>query len=622
MNKMKKFASIATAVLMTACMAAPMTMSLNASAVTTATLTPPAGIEADSIRNVKAYQIFKGDYIQPTTVQGTGAIETPAKLTVTGWGSGIDVVKFITALKTDTTFSGEFDNVEAENNVTTAQAVADIIGVWPNDSVKAQAFAKLAVLNKTTTAKNGTFSGSSVTFGTDEDNIDNGYYVVTCDATAIETDENGTKNYIQNYDSMSLGMLTVIGKNAALLQVGMGEAKVGLPEVMKKVKENTKTVTGTATIGSFTETDITNGTWNDVADYCIGDSVPFKLYGTMPQDIANYEHYYYQFTDTLGKQFDMPTSLTIKVGNTEITATKGDTGWTTSGDTGTNCRVSIVGQVISISFEDIKAYSGVTESTIVTVEYTAKLNNTAKIGLPGQENKVDLTYSNNPNFSYKPNVNDDVEETPDDSKPGTPGTPGENTGTTPEDKVIVFTYEADFTKVDGVTKAPLSGAVFQLKKGSNYAVVKDGILVGWSATEIINGVDGLTDITSATDGKFKIVGLDDGTYTLVEKTAPKGYNPIGDTTVIIKAGTVNNQTWSETASDALTSFKYKVGTADEVDQTPITGIANGTIENKKGSSLPSTGGIGTTLFYVGGGAMVAVAGVFLITKKRMGKKED
>ncbi len=615
MNKMKKFASIATAVLMTACMAAPMTMSLTASAVTTATLTSPSGIEADSISNIKAYQIFTGDYIPPTTEQNSTIID-PAELTVTGWGSGINVEAFITALKTDTTFSGKFASVEAQDNVTTAQAVSDIIGTWSNDSPMAQAFAKLAVLNKTTTAKDGTFSGGSVTFGTDVDNIDNGYYVVTCDAKAISgTDESGAPIYIDNYDSMSLGMLTVIGKNAALLQVGTGTAKVGLPEVMKKVKENAKSSEAAASINGYTETD---NKWNDVADYCIGDSVPFKLYGTMPQDIANYKHYYYQFTDTLGTQFDMPTSLTIKVGNTEITATKVDTGWTTSGDTGTNCRVSVAGQVISISFEDIKAYSGVTKSTIVTVEYTAKLNNTAEIGLPGQENKVDLTYSNNPNFSYKPNINDETEDTPD-----TPDKPGENTGKTPEDKVIVFTYEADFTKVDGVTKAPLAGAVFQLKNSDDkYAVVEDGILVGWSDTEITTGADGLTDITSAINGTFKIVGLDDGTYTLVEKTAPEGYNPIGDTTVIITAGTENNQTWSGTASDALTSFKYKVGTADEVTGDVNEGIAEGTIENKKGSSLPSTGGIGTTLFYVGGGAMVAVAGVFLITKKRMGKKED
>lgn len=637
MNKMKKFASIATAVLMTACMAAPMTMSLTASAQTSATLTVPDGISAESIRNIKAYQIFTGDYI-PATTDSNNSITTPAKLTVTGWGNGINVEEFINALKADATFSGAFASVTAENSAASAQAVSDIIGAWNNDSPMAQAFAKLAVLNKTETGTSGTFSGGSVQFGNDTNNIENGYYVVTCDATAISgTGESGNPSYITNYDSMSLGMLTVIGKDASLLQVGTGTAKVGLPEVMKKVKENTKTVSGTATIGSFIEDDTTNGIWNDVADYCIGDSVPFKLYGTMPQDIANYNHYYYSFTDTLGKEFNAPTSVKIKVNDTEITTAPTNSEIFTSIKTDETTKIT----TITVSFEDIKEVikqalkRDVLASDVITVEYNAVLNSNAKIGLPGQENKVDLTYSNNPNIAYKPSNDDEnSDDTPGTPKnpdtpgtpetPDTPGKPGDNTGKTPEDKVIVFTYEADFTKVDGVTDAPLAGAVFQLKKGNDYAVVKDGMLVGWSATEITTGTDGLTDITSATDGKFKIVGLDDGAYTLVEKTAPQGYNPISDgIDVIINAGTVNNQTWDNgEAESALTSFKYKVGTADEVNQNPITGKAAGTIENKKGSSLPSAGGIGTTLFYVGGGAMVAVAGVFLITKKRMGKKED
>lgn len=616
MNKMKKFAGIATAVLMTACMAAPMTMSLTASAANVdISITLPTPLpENSSLQEVFAYQIFAGTYQEPTAEGSEGT------LNISGWGSGIDVAKFITELKTNEAFNE--NGVNAFASVTyddtkpavSAQAVADIIGKWSDDSATAKAFAKLAVLNINANSKiTGTYNktSSKVTF-TDAD-LPDGYYLFTCEL-------NNVTNSATNYDSMSLGMLTIIDNSAKNLKIGSeGEAKVGLPEVMKKVYENTKTVTGTATIGSLTEPAVQNGGWNDVADYCIGDSVPFKLYGTMPQDIANYEHYYYNFTDTLGTQFDMPTSLTIKVGNAEITATKGDTGWTTSDDTGKNCRVSVNGQVISISFEDIKAYSGVTASTVVTVEYRAKLNNTAEIGLPGQENKVDLTYSNNPNISYKPDITNDLEETPDDSTPGTPGAPGTNTGTTPEDKVIVFTYEADFTKVDGVTQAPLGNVEFKLKNanGEFVTVDADGKVTGW-ATESTDG----SKLISDSKGQFKVIGLDDGTYTLVETKPLDGYNPIEDTTVVISGGTVNNQEWNGEASSALTSFKYTVGNSGEKTGTVDEGIAQGTIENKKGSTLPSTGGIGTTLFYVGGGAMVAVAGVFLITKKRMGKKED
>lgn len=621
MNKMKKFASIATAVLMTACMAAPMTMSLTSSAATTVTLNTPNDLPSgSSISDITAYQIFTGEY--------TAAVaDTSAKLNITGWSDGIDVSAFITALKADDTFkTGETNDFSAVSYDSTkpavsAQAVADIISKWTDDDTKAQAFAKLAVLNKNGTGTTGTLSGTTVTFGDDTTSLTDGYYVVTCQVS------NPDKN---THTAMSLGMLTVLGGTTTGLNIGTGTAKVGLPEIMKKVYENqdTKESEAAASINGYTESD---KKWNDVADYCIGDSVPFKLYGTMPQDIANYDHYYYKFTDTLAPQFDAPTSVTIKVNGKSVTTAP------TNSDIFTSITTDTTGTIITVTFEDIKEVikatkgSNASASDVITVEYTAKLNDTAKIGLPGQENKVDLTYSNNPNIAYKPSNNDEnSDDTPGTPKtPGTPGTPetpddsgkpGDNTGTTPEDKVIVFTYEADFTKVDGVTKAPLENVEFKLKNadGEFVTVDADGKVTGWSA-------DG-TVIKSGADGTFKIIGLDDGTYTLVETKPLDGYNPIGDTTVIISGGTVNNQEWNGQASSALTSFKYKVGNNSEatgsLDDVDKDGIAEGTIENKKGSSLPGTGGIGTTLFYVGGGAMVAVAGVFLITKKRMGRKED
>lgn len=603
MNKMKKFASMAAAILMTACVAVPATMSLTASAATEVTLAGPTGLPSgtNEITDITAYQIFKGDYTAATTEPSTSTVITKAKLSVTGWGDGINADAFITALKDDTTIGSLFTSINSENTAASAQAVADVIGKWNDDDARAQAFAKLAVLNKKGNGTTGTFDSSNkkVKFGDDSTNLNDGYYVVTCKLSNTDA---------TTHTAQSLGMLSVLGGSASGLSIGTGTAKVGLPEVMKKVYENEKTSKDSATIGGYTEN---KNNWNDVADYCIGDSVPFKLYGTMPQDIGNYSHYYYKFTDTLGTQFDMPTELTIKVGDdTTLTAKKNSGAWTVTGDNGKNCRVSSNGNEISISFEDIKAYPGVISDTVVTVEYNAKLNNNAEIGLPGQENKVDLTYSNNPNSSYKPDTTDENEDTPD-----TPGTPGENTGKTPEDKVIVFTYEADFTKIDGVTKAHLEGVEFKLKNANGKYVTLDenGKVTGWDTAG--------TTIKSNASGQFKIIGLDDGDYTLEETKPLPDYNPIADTTLIINAGTVNNQTWNGTPADALTSFKYKIGNS-EMEGTPADGIASGTIENKKGSSLPSTGGIGTTLFYVCGGAMVAVSGIFLITKKRMDKNKD
>lgn len=603
MNKMKKFASMAAAILMTACVAVPATMSLTASAATEVTLAEPTGLPTSGTNNITgitAYQIFKGTYDSSSK-----------KLNISGWGDGIKVEDFIKALKADSTVGSSFDTVSYDslNPVISARAIADIAGKWSDDDINSQTFAKLAILNKDGSGTTGNFSSADkkVTFGDASTSLNDGYYVVTCTVS---------NNDATTHTAQSLGMLSVLGGSASGLSIGTGTAKVGLPEVMKKVYENEKESNDFASIAGHSETD---KKWNDVADYCIGDSVPFKLYGTMPQDIANYEHYYYQFTDTLGKEFTAPTSVTIKVNGIAVTKP-------VNSDIFTSITTDTDGvTTITVTFEDVKeVIKAATKkdaelNDVVTIEYNAVLNSKAAIGLPGQENKVDLTYSNNPNVSYKPNggSGDETPGTPDENESDTPDTPNDK-GKTPEDKVIVFTYEADFTKVDGVTKAPLENVEFKLKNADGKYVTLDnaGKVTGWNETG--------TTIKSASDGTFKIIGLDDGEYELVETKPLPDYNPINGTTLIINAGTVNGQSWDGTAGTALTSFKYKIGNSDEKEiKETLTGVkASGTIENKKGSSLPSTGGIGTTLFYVCGGAMVAVSGIFLITKKRMDKNKD
>ena len=112
------------------------------------------------------------------------------------------------------------------------------------------------------------------------------------------------------------------------------------------------------------------------------------------------------------------------------------------------------------------------------------------------------------------------------------------------------------------------------------------------------------EMKSAANGVFNIIGLDAGTYTLKETTTPDGYNKCEDIAITIAA------THKENAN------------ATSADLTLTETNGNNDIVNKSGSELPSTGGIGTTLFYLGGGCMVAVAGIFLITKKRMSKNAE
>lgn len=285
------------------------------------------------------------------------------------------------------------------------------------------------------------------------------------------------------------------------------------------------------------------------------------------------------------------------------------------------------GIAIAVKITDVKgltlAKSTLSKNSIITVKYSAKLDTDAEIGLNGNVNEVKLTYSNNPN------------------KTGNGTTKPDDTGETPVDKVIVFTYEQDFTKKDADSGKELKDAEFVLsrEKGeeTQYLV----------ATQKVDGVEGTyvvaswtTEKTKATtlkttDGTYKVIGLEDGTYTVEETKKPNGYNdPVDSTTdLTISAETDNGQAWAGVASKALTGLTLTAAN-DGTNAVSVTlgneqheanlddGIVAADIFNTKGSTLPSTGGIGTTMFYIGGGVLVAGAGVLLITKKRAKKDAE
>lgn len=177
-------------------------------------------------------------------------------------------------------------------------------------------------------------------------------------------------------------------------------------------------------------------------------------------------------------------------------------------------------------------------------------------------------------------------------------------GKTPEDFVWVFTYEVDNTKVNEKAE-PFAGAGFRLYKGTatsgeenEVKLIKDADL---DAYRPVKGDEAGVEMFSASGtGKFNIVGLDAGTYTLVETSTPSGYNTCEPITVIISA----------------THKENEAGTGATTDLTKSQNM-NNTVENKKGSTLPITGGMGTTIFYVVGSILVLGAAILLITKKRM-----
>lgn len=434
------------------------------------------------------------------------------------------------------------------------------------DCTDAAAVAKVLGDNNTNTAlanavaklayTHKTGDGTGLTSG--ENTLADGYYLVV-DTTA-NVGEGGAYN---------TALLQVVGDISITV-------KTDAPTVEKKVLEDDK----------YNQNGGYGQGYNDVADYNMGDAVSFHLIGSVP-DMSRYDTYKYIFHDTLS------TGLTLNADSIKVyvASDKAGTdktviaGWTKAVD----------GQSFTVSFTDLKTVSGVSQGKYIIVEYTATLNQNAAVGLDGNPNVVYLEYSNKPDQS---------------------GSGNNNTGNTPEDKVIVFTYELDTTKVDGQDNAKkLDGAEFKLHNADNkWAIVNgDGKVTGWADTEA-----GGSTLTSDANGLFKVIGLDDGTYYLKETKAPAGYNLLTqEITVVITATTTNGQNWTNgQASSALTNLAV---TADSTAGTgdTSTGIAGITVANNKGSTLPETGGIGTTIFYVLGSVLVLAAVVLLVTKKRM-----
>lgn len=333
--------------------------------------------------------------------------------------------------------------------------------------------------------------------------------------------------------------------------------KGNVPSFEKKVKD----------INDTTNTDAS--AWQDSADYDIGDKVPFKLEGTVSSKYNDYKTYYFAFHDQAeaGLTFD-DTSVKVYVdGNPIITGYNVVTS-TTDGDT------------FDVVFDNLKNIADVRAGSKITVEYTATLNNKAVLGSQGNVNTAHLEFSNNPN-----------EEQNSSNKP--------ETGNTPDDSVIVFTYQVVVNKTKANGEA-LTGAEFTLEK-----VLKDG---GKKTVAVVKNAEGTA---------FTFTGLDDGDYILTETVTPATYNTIEPIRFTVTAD--HKITWNtEARTEILTGLTGntadgKITFTASADKSELTT----NVVNQSGATLPGTGGIGTTIFYVIGGLLMAAAAVLLITKKRM-----
>ena len=364
---------------------------------------------------------------------------------------------------------------------------------------------------------------------------------------------------VNDGEAYSLYVVQVVGPTTI-------SPKVGTTTSDKKVKD-----TNDSTANSTTD-------WQDSADYDIGDAVPFKLSATIAQDYANYTHGYkltFHDKEDTGLSFNK-NSVKVYVGGTLIT-----TGYEVVTDGLAD------GCTFEVRFANLKEITSVEAGSIISVEYTSTLDTDATVGSAGNKNTSHVSYTNNPND----------EQT------------GEG-GKTPDDVVIVFTYK---TIVNKVTKNPnydptVEGSEEYIPlKGAGFTLYKKNASGPYEAVgSELKGEDMTT---------FTWSGLDDGDYKLVETTTPSGYNTIPDIEFTISAGHVDGD------SPYLNTLSGNVPSGTATFTAVVNdGSLSTDVVNNSGTQLPSTGGVGTTIFYVLGSILVIGAAVLLVTKKRMSTK--
>lgn len=485
--------------------------------------------------------------------------ETSKQLQNFAWGNGVDSVALLTELKTK----------DAYKKCTTAAEVAAVLNGITNDSAEAKEFAEIVA--KHLVAGKEVKSTGNKTVGYELAVTGDGYYFIKDTTTNLDSG-----------DTLSSFMLQVVG------------------DVNVKAKDST-----TSSEKRVKDTDDTAGTstdWQDSADYDIGDKVPFQLKGTVAGDYDKYTKYVFNFHDkeSAGLTFNKD-DVKVYVDGTEIT-----TGFTVVTEGLTD------GCTFEVRFPNLKDIESVKAESVITVEYTSTLNDNAVVGQKGNPNTSHIEFSNNPNGDQ------------------------EGTGKTPDDTVIVFTYKSTVTKVDENEK-DLSGAGFTLYKevtavypgAKTGKAIKDGLGKDIKATALADDKyyveAGKKTIRGDKKNIFEFKGIDDGTYVLVETTVPTGYNAWEAVQFKVEAT-------HETTAD-IDPETGKIAGKEEYVLTKLTGDdlfgdkGDGTITleaekadldvtiiNQSGSTLPETGGIGTTMFYIIGTAMILGAGIILTSK--------
>lgn len=293
----------------------------------------------------------------------------------------------------------------------------------------------------------------------------------------------------------------------------------------------------------------------------VGETVTYNITGTVP-NTTGFDHYTYKITDEMSAGLTFQKDVAVKFGSEDITVHDND-------KVTIDYSSKINGFILNFDMTKYQAYKG----QAITVTYSAVVNEQAVAVV--SNNTATLTYSNDPANNTK-------------------------TDTTPSVEEKVFSAKIVINKIDEKDNK-LAGAEFVLKnkEGKFYKSTIDAeeklTKVEWIGGDG-NVPQDADKVTTNEEGTANFPGLKNGTYYLVEVKAPDGYNKLtGEVKVVVQGN-------------------------DDNDITDLT-VTSDRIVNKTGSVLPTTGGMGTTLFYIIGGLLAAGAAVLLIVKRRMNEEE-
>ena len=449
--------------------------------------------------------------------------------------------------------------------------------------------------------------------------VENGYYVIEDTYSGSQVTDGS--NTISRYIVAVAGDTTVAPKS-------------DFPTVDKKIVDTD----ANKSLDDYGKTDTA----------AIGDTIEYEVTGKLP-DMTGYTYYYYYITDTMSKGLTLVDDyvksdssktggFTVTIGNTTLVR-------------GTDYHVYKDGQEFKLTIVGLKQLAkdnSWSKGTSISIKYNALVNENAKIGTDANTNTVHLNYSNNPNTS---------DQHDDTNKPGIPDN-SVPTGIGPNKVTKTYVTELTLNKVDTEGNA-LNGAEFtlvgdNLKKlivntnvdfvvanDGTYYKLKTGVYTETQSTtdtadkyvdtnikykrvvttEVETADERSHTIVATVDdsGRLTFTGLNAGTYTLKETKTPEGYSTMKDETITISAtqGSANAEvggdiTWMMSVNDPATITDINVSTDGKISANVV---------NTKGNVLPSTGGIGTRIFYIIGGLLMAAAAVVLITKVRFNKNK-